>query len=84
MLPDYATVRSFLEMPRFRQGHGSEKRTLCWSGGIGLFSAQDGVGGFGEGGIGFVLLAALGLFLMGNFVADDVMEPVGLALFALL
>ena len=29
------------------------------------------------------MLAALGLFLMGNFVADDVMEPVGLALFAL-
>ena len=29
------------------------------------------------------MLAALGLFLVGNFITDDVMEPVGLALFAL-
>ena len=67
-------------MPRFRQGHGSEKRTLRWSGGVGLFPAQDGVGGLGEGGVGFVLLATLGLLLVSDLVADSFVEAVGFAL----
>ena len=66
-------------MPRFRQGHGSEKRTLRWSGGVGLFPAQDGVGGLGEGGVGFVLLATLGLLLVSDLVADSFVEAVGFA-----
>ena len=47
-----------------------------------LFPAQNGVSGLGKGGIGLVLLAATGLLLVGDLVADGLVLAMVGAVFA--